>query len=133
MTDDDLSRPRAQRRQRQPNLDGGRRSRFDVKTSPEDAARLRALAAAAGITVPRFLVEAAFADLGETATDRTEKLTEFLRARRLMAAVSNNLNQLTKAANATGEVHEDLQLTLARVRHVADQIDEALTGLNGNR
>ncbi len=86
-------------------------------------------AAAAHVTVPRLLVEAALSETGETATDRSELRAEFFHARRLLAAVSNNLNQIAKATNATGEVQADLESTLHAVRAVAERLDHALHGL----
>lgn len=42
---------------------------------------------------------------------------------RLIAAVSNNVNQIAVAANATGEVGESLEATLDAVRRVAARVD----------
>jgi hypothetical protein len=80
--------------------------------TPEEEAMLLQRAAAAKVTVPRLLVESALAEHGETATDRTQLLTEWLHARRLLAAVSNDLNQIARATNATGEIQAELADTL---------------------
>ena len=49
---------------------------------------------------------------------------------RLLAAVSNNVNQMAKATNATGEVQQDLVETLRAVRRTAGRIDEGIDGLS---
>lgn len=133
MSESSPVRARAQRRRRQPNVSGARPVRRELTLSIEDDARLVELAAAAGVSVPRLLVEAALAEHGETATDRSALRTEFFHARRLMSAVSNNLNQMTRAANATGEVQEDLADTLAVIGQVARRLDAALTALGAGR
>ncbi len=91
------------------------------------------LAEAQGVTVPRLLVEAATAQrVGETATDRRELLTELFGVQRALGAVGNNLNQLTRAANATAdvspEIRDRLVHTLAAVRRQLDRLDDTLDG-----
>lgn len=82
-----------------------------------------------GVTVPRLLVEAATAErVGETATDRRELLTELFGLHRALGAVGNNLNQLTRATNATGDLPAELEHTLAAVRRQLDRLDDTLDG-----
>jgi hypothetical protein len=82
------------------------------------------------VTVPRLLVEAATAErAGETATDRRELLTELFGVHRALGAVGNNLNQLTRAANATGDLAVELEHTLAAVRRQLMRLDDTLDGL----
>lgn len=118
-------------RRRQANVPGGRPHKHVVKVSEADHARLVELAEEAGTTVPRLLVEAAFADRSAgTSTERRNALAELFRVYRLLAAVSNNVNQIARATNATGEVHEDLVATLAAVRRTAERVDGAIKGLS---
>ena len=49
---------------------------------------------------------------------------------RYLAAVSNNVNQMAKATNATGELQEDLLQTLAAVRRTAERIDDLIDRLS---
>lgn len=56
---------------------------------------------------------------------------EFLAARRFLAAVSNNVNQLAMVANASGEVPEELRATLHAVRRVTARLDDAVADLTG--
>ncbi len=118
-------RPRVLRRARRENVDGGRRGRFVVKTDPGEELRLRTLAAAAGVSVPRLLVEttmAAHAGGGErgplTMTERRQAAAELFQIARLLGGVANNVNQMARATNATGETQQDMAATLAYLREV---------------
>ncbi|GAA3707671.1 hypothetical protein GCM10022204_27030 [Microlunatus aurantiacus] len=126
------SRPRARAltRRRRENAPGGRRHRHSVLVTPEEEGVLVRLAAEQGVTVPRLLVEAATAEpAGETASDRRELLTELFGVHRALGAVGNNLNQLTRAANATGDLAVELEHTLAAVRRQLVRLDDTLDGL----
>ncbi len=46
-----------------------------------------------------------------------------------LGAVGNNLNQLTRATNATGDLPAELVHTLAAVRRQLDRLDDTLDGL----
>ncbi|MFC3690504.1 MobC family plasmid mobilization relaxosome protein [Aquipuribacter hungaricus] len=99
--------------------------------TPEEEALLLQLALAQGVTVPRLLVEATLSSaVGETPTERRNAMVELFGIHRLLAAVSNNVNQIAKATNATGEVHEDLVQTLRAVRRTAERVDTAIDGLS---
>ena len=88
------------------------------------------LALAQGVTVPRLLVEAALAaSTGETATERRNAMAELFRIHRLLGSIANNVNQMAKATNATGEVHAELVETMRAVRRVAGRVDSAIDGL----
>jgi hypothetical protein len=76
-------------------------------------------------------VESALAAVpGETTTERREVIALLFRQHRLLAAVSNNVNQIAKATNATGEVHVELVSTLAAVRTLAERIHSTLDELS---
>ncbi|WP_072713683.1 plasmid mobilization protein [Rhodococcus rhodnii] len=129
MSDSDTPRPFRLRRERRANATGGRTKAHLVKVTPEEESALLARAQQARVSVPRLMVEAALADHGETATDRRTQLEELFRAFRLLAALSNNVNQMAKATNATGEVAEELAVTLAQVRRCAIRIDGAIDAM----
>jgi len=117
-------------RRRRANYAGGRAHRHEVKVSPEEEALLLRAALAQGVTVPRLLVESALtADRGETATERKQLAAEMFKAIRLLAAVSNNVNQIARHANATGEIAAETQTTLVAVRRVAARVEDAIEGL----
>jgi hypothetical protein len=54
---------------------------------------------------------------------------EFIAARRYLAALSNNVNQLARHANATDEFPEAARTVLTRVRGVADRINTMLDSM----
>ncbi|MFC7646763.1 relaxase/mobilization nuclease domain-containing protein [Streptosporangium lutulentum] len=89
---------------RQRRQQGGRPHKHSVRMSQEEQAVVEARAGQAGVSVPRFLVEAGLAGDAATASQLRANAAELLAARRLVAAVGVNLNQLAKVANATGEV-----------------------------
>lgn len=112
-------------RRRRANYEGGRLHRHEVKVSPEEEGALLRLAKAQRVTVPRLLVESALAaESAETPTERRQLLAELFRVHRLLASLSNNVNQMARATNATGEVQDDMRATLAAVRRTAERIDD---------
>ena len=99
--------------------------------SPEEEGMLLRLAAEQGVTVPRLLVESALAaEAGETPSERRNAMAELFALHRLLASISNNVNQMAKATNATGEVQTELGATLSAVRRTAERIDQAIDGLS---
>jgi hypothetical protein len=112
-------------RRRRGNVDGGRVGRHNVKTSAEEEAVLQVRAKALNVTVPRLLVETALADGdGKTAVQRRDELTELFHMRRLLASVSNNVNQIARSVNAGHGVDAELKNTLAAVDRVCGSLDE---------
>ncbi len=128
-----MPRARARQRQRRANVPGGRRHYHRVGVTPEEEALLLQRATAARVTIPRLLVESALAEQGETATDRANHLTELFHVRRLLAAVSNNLNQIARATNATGEIQAELDETLRAVQTVSARVGATLREAEGQR
>ena len=60
-------------RRRRANVEGGRHHFHKVKVTPEEEGRLLAMAAAQRVTIPRLLIESAFAqDSGGTLTERRD-------------------------------------------------------------
>lgn len=114
---------------RQRRLPGGRRHKFTVRLSDGELAEIQARATSAGISVPRLLAEAALAGDARTASERRALVVELLGARRLTAAVGNNLNQLTRVANATGEIPAELSATLHAVARTISRLESAADGL----
>jgi hypothetical protein len=90
---------------------------------------LRERAGELGVSVPRLLVESSLSTQGETATERRAMIAELFEVRRLVATVANNVNQLAKAANISGQVAErdQLQATLGEVDELLGRLRD-LTG-----
>lgn len=128
---DDATRSQGQfARQRRANAAGGRHHRHVVKVTPAEEALLLQLAVAQGVTVPRLLVEAALsASAGQTPTERRNAIAELFRIYRLLGTIANNVNQMARATNATGQVHPELTETMRAVRRVADRVEGAIDGL----
>ena len=123
-------RARALTRRRRANVQGGRMHRHEVSVTPEEEGLLLRLALEQGVTIPRLLIEAATAEQpGESATDRRALLAELFGLHRAVGAVGNNLNQLARAANATGEYSVELRHTLAAVRRQLVRIDDTIDRL----
>ena len=119
------------RRRRRANVKGGRQHEHKVRVSPEEEGRLVRLAEAQRATIPRLLVESALAAAAsETPSQRRAAMEELFALHRLLAAISNNVNQIARATNATGEVGEEMVVTLRKVRQVAMRIDDAIDGLS---
>lgn len=116
-------------RRRRANVAGGRRHSHRVLVTPAEEARLQRLALAQGVTVPRLLIESAFAATGETPSQRREAAAELLAVHRLLAAISNNVNQLARHANAGEEFPAEAAATLDAVRRVAARVSAAVDEL----
>lgn len=116
-------------RRRRANVAGGRQHRHVVKVTPEEELRLLVLAGEQGVSVPRLLVESALAQRGETSAERRAVIAELFAVRRFLAAVSNNLNQVAKHANAGAEFPEDAAVVLAVVRRMVPRLEAAVEGL----
>ncbi|WP_051752891.1 plasmid mobilization protein [Streptosporangium amethystogenes] len=115
------------RQRREP---GGRPHKHSVRMSDAEQAIVDARAGQAGVSVPRFLVEAGLAGDAASASQLRANAAELLAARRLVAAVGVNLNQLAKVANATGEVPAALEATMHATLRFLARLDAA-TALYG--
>jgi hypothetical protein len=99
-----------------------------VKLSDEEEARAIVMAQeAGGVTIARVLVERAFApEGGATSTERRDYLAELFRLRRLLAANSNNLNQITRAVNSGAPLDAQIVHTLRSIDELTQAIDALL-------
>lgn len=122
---------------------GGRTKRYDVTATPEEAERLGLAAAARGVSVPRLLVETTLRDRPTDGDDSGDWLamsdqkvlalvSTLRRVLNVLAPVGNNLNQIARVANATGEVQPGVEAACTRVddlggriREVVDEVEAA--------
>jgi len=117
-------------RRRRANVAGGRQVAHKVKVTPEEEAVLVRLAAQAGVSVPRLLVEAATAPtIGETTSVRREAMVELFSLNRVLSGVAGNLNQLARMGNATGEFPEQALAMRERIRVLIPRIERAVDDL----
>ncbi|MEW1881036.1 plasmid mobilization relaxosome protein MobC [Rhodococcus sp. NPDC080181] len=116
---------RSLRRRRLPNVDGGRPFAHQVMASAEEEAAIQARARVLGVTVPRLLLEAALTPTAEGSVtglppaDKLEITDRMFGLSVSVRQVGRNINQITKATNATGAVDSDL----------ASELSNALTAL----
>jgi hypothetical protein len=94
-----------------------------VLLTVQEQAQLRARAGALGVSVPRLLVESALSGV-ETPAERRGWIAELFELRRLLATVANNVNQLARTANTTGELPSRAWLT-----RTLGEVDELLMEL----
>ena len=116
------------RRPRQPV----RRGLIQVRVSDAERAALRRRADELDVSVSRLLIESALADDAaggwwarrRAAVARHQELVEILECRRLLATVANNVNQLAKAANISGDLPgiRRLDEQLGELQRVRDQL-----------
>lgn len=118
-------------RKRQPNALGGRSVRRVVKLTVEQDLALQVMAEELGVSVPRLLVESTLSQSrGETAAERRELITSLFIVQRSVAAVGNNLNQIARAANATGEIDPALDALIEHISGSMKSLDEAISSLS---
>lgn len=118
-------------RRRRANVDGGRMHRHEVKVSPEEEAQLLALAEKHRVTIPRLLIEAALSEGTESPSERRDQFMQLSALQRLVGTVANNINQIAKHANATGEVPAQAAASIAHARGVIIRIDRQLADMAG--
>ena len=116
-------------RQRRANVEGGREKSYRVYVTAEEDAQLCLRAKTSDVTVPRLLFESAMSAHVETSTARKAALAEMFRLTRLMANVSNNVNQLARYANTEGQFPADAQAAIAEYRVLAGKVDEVMNRL----
>jgi hypothetical protein len=116
-------------RRRRANAPGGRPHQHMVRVTDYEEARLRLLADAENVTIPRLLVERALAEGGETPSQRRDALVELFRVRRQLAGLATNVNQIAHAVNIDGRLPIGSTATLARIEEVVVNVDAAIEGL----
>lgn len=114
-------------RMRQANVSGGRHVVRKVRLSDLEDNALLVAANAAGMTVQRFMVESALAEGhgAETMSQRRESMTRLMQLHGQLAAIGNNLNQIAKTANTTGEIGRELTHSLAYLHRAVAAVTEA--------
>jgi ABC-type transporter Mla subunit MlaD len=107
-----------------------------VLLTEAELASLRALSESAGVSVQRYLIEAAMSGSADDAASRRRAVVDVQASRVVLKGVSNNLNQLTKWANANhalpdrlDSLVDDLAQAVATVEQTASELRTAF-GLN---
>lgn len=114
---------------RRTRLEGGRNRAVLVRVSDEEHERLAALAGDAGVSVPRLLVEAALGAGGPTPAERRAQFAALLAARRQLAGMATNLNQLARWANTEARWPAGAEPAAAAVERATGRLEAALEAL----
>lgn len=116
-----LSRVRAR------NVPGGRPFRHVVKVSEAEEAQLVVAAARHQMTIPRLLVTSALERSDEiTAADKRELLVELFTIHRLLGNMANNVNQIAKAVNSTGDLPGQTDAVFSSLRHTLQRVSREI-------
>ena len=116
-------------RRRRENTPAGTKKRRDLWVTVEEEAALVARAEREKVTVPNLLISSALSETHETTTERRAIGAELMSLHNLLARSSNNINQLARQANTTGEFPAEAREALKHIRSVAMRIDDAIDGL----
>lgn len=100
-----------------------------VRVSDAEFDALVARAQGAGVSVQRLVVDAALADGGPTPAERRALWSTLLAARRQVAGLATNVNQLARVANSTGLVPAGTADALGRIAAIDDRLTEAAAAL----
>ncbi|MCY0905753.1 plasmid mobilization relaxosome protein MobC [Arthrobacter sp. H14-L1] len=129
MADEEPNLPSRLSRRRRENRPAGTKKRREVWVTAEEDGALIAKAAGQKVTVPNLLISAALSEYSDSPTERRALAAELMAVHTLLARSSNNINQLARQANATGEFPVEAHESLKFIRSVAMRIDRALDGL----
>ena len=113
---------------RQANQPGGRAVRRVLRLTEVENAELSIAAQRENKTVQRYVVEAGIARArGVDPQAAHEAITALFKVEHQLSKVGTNINQLTRHANATGEVlAAELREQLAHLRRCLDRLDETV-------
>ena len=125
-------RGRSLGRRRRANAPQARDRQQLVWLTEDEKKALVARAAEENVSVSRLLVESALAE-GESPEGRRAVMAELFELRRLLATIANNMNQLAKLANTSGEVSPRAEGAYADVRDLMTRIDVAVDELAQGR
>lgn len=101
-----------------------------IDVNDEELARIHRLAAERHQAIAAFVRDAALSVEGrETNEDRKGQIAELRAHRRLFYQASNNLNQIARATNSTGEWQQETKSVIDAMMRYATRIDEDLERL----
>lgn len=117
------------RRRREEGRHYGMTMRF---TGPEYDA-LAALAAEAGLSVPRYLVDSALAEAAQPQTASPALMAEITAVKRLIANAANNINQIARKLNSGAAPDASIAPSMAAARYAMSRLDVVLDGIDRHR
>ncbi|GAB2864461.1 hypothetical protein [Nocardioides pacificus] len=120
----------AQRRRKR-NAGGARPHRTVIRHTDEEWARVTAMAAHLGVSVPGLYERALFAGSAQSAVALEEVVLGMLGARRLLANAANNLNQVARAVNFGDGVNvAQLDYSLRTFERAIDELRSEIDNLH---
>ena len=110
---------------------GGRSHVLYVRLTDDEDRQIRYRAAQRGFSAQRFVVEAALSGSAQGATARSQAALEVRAARVVLKGVANNLNQLTKWANANRALPTHLDRLVEDLARAVVTTEETAAALGG--
>ena len=107
-----------------PTMTGGRHLVVKVRLSDSEHDELRRRATTAGVSVQRFLFDAAMAGSAAQSAERRRAQGDEQRARLVLTSIANNVNQLAKWANTNHVLPDTFGATLDDIRRATAQVAE---------
>ena len=107
-----------------PTLTGGRHFVVKVRLSESEHDELRRRARTAGMSVQRFLFEAAMSGSATQSAERRRAQADAQRARLVLTSIANNVNQLAKWANTNHALPATFAVALDDVRRATTEVAE---------
>jgi hypothetical protein len=105
-----------------PTLTGGRHLVVKVRLSDSEHDELRRRATTAGMSVQRFLFEAAMAGSAAQSAERRRAQADVQRARLVLTSIANNVKQLAKWANTNHVLPDTFAVALDDVRRATAEV-----------
>lgn len=123
---------------RRPRVAGGRPHQITLKLSEAEYAALIVMSERSGQAIQSLIIEAALKGGNvETIVDRKDAIAELSKTTQQLGAVGNNLNQLTRFANAEAGMPADIRASLAQVlgevRQAIRKVDATARRVIGER
>jgi hypothetical protein len=112
-------------------LPSGRHEQLCVRLSTAEMQELRRRATAAGVSPQRYLLEASLGGGRIPVADRGRRIDEFTHARRQLAGLATNINQLARAGNATGHIPAGTERAIRDIARVLDLLTRATERVAG--
>jgi hypothetical protein len=108
---------------RRPRAEVPRNRRLDLRVSDNELVELRRRAAENGVSIQRLMVDAALKDGSGGSVVDAAAAGELVEARRELARVGNNLNQLVRLAHTSASI--ELEALAAQGNMLLDQLADA--------
>jgi hypothetical protein len=125
----DAGSPTTRRMARMRRAPGGRSRVLYVRLTEEEERQIRDRAAAQVLSAQRLLIESALSGSAESAAARRHAGVEVRAARVILKGIANNLNQLTKWANANHALPIDLVALIEDLGRAVLAVEQTMSRL----